>query len=295
MKNLLLVFAVLFILFSIIVIAQNETNVTDSSGNVTAPASNVSAQPPAVHPASNATKQPAVQKAAEPTCGNGKVDAGENCVSCAKDVRCQSGQMCNTKTGVCESQADFTTYIIIGVGIIVLAGLFVFSRKLMKKRETLQDTALKAQPMKPQIAMPPNVSQTLPSSNQQQPAALQAQKAQPANQQPPSTIQNLQTTNQSPLPAEPAPLTQGTMPSPGQMPEQKQEEKPAETQGMPATEMPDEYNEHPGETVQQRFIRQMREKGWNDEEIRMKLKESGWSETQIALEFLKAPKFVKKH
>jgi hypothetical protein len=58
--------------------------------------------------------------------------------------------------------------------------------------------------------------------------------------------------------------------------------------------MQEPVNEHPGETDSQKFIRQMREKGWNDERVRMKLKEAGWSETQIALEFLKAPKFIKK-
>ena len=83
---------------------------------------------------------------------------------------------------------------------------------------------------------------------------------------------------------------------PPEFPSSNQAEIPAQQpmdQEFPL--MPEPVNEHPGETDAQKFIRQMREKGWNDERIRMKMKEAGWSETQIALVFLRAPKFVKKY
>ncbi len=36
------------------------------------------------------------------TCPNGKVDAGETCASCPQDVKCQSGQYCNSATASCQ-------------------------------------------------------------------------------------------------------------------------------------------------------------------------------------------------
>ncbi|MFA5887529.1 MAG: hypothetical protein WC852_02365 [Candidatus Nanoarchaeia archaeon] len=94
---------------------------------------------------------------------------------------------------------------------------------------------------------------------------------------------------------QPIPVVQEPVQLPPEIPSSNEAETPVQqpmNQEFPLMQEP--VNEHPGETDSQKFIRQMREKGWTDERVRMKLKEAGWSETQIALEFLKTPKFVKK-
>ncbi len=103
-----------------------------------------------------------------------------------------------------------------------------------------------------------------------------------------------QVQQQSPVAQEQIQLPPQQMSSetPIQQPPQNVQEPQSSDKDFPL--MAEPVNEHPGETDSQKFIRQMREKGWNDERVRMKLKEAGWSETQIALEFLKTPKFIKK-
>lgn len=293
MKKLLVTAVCIFFLFSLIVFAQNETNVTAPAGNTTLPssgnvtnvgnttnvgnathvgnASNTGNATQAIHPAVPPSTPPAAsrnasQQKATP-CGNGKPDTGETCATCPKDIKCQSGQICNLETGACDTQTNFTTYIIVGVGIFVLLGLFFFAKRIMKKKE---------EPV------------------QRPPAAVQAQK--PIVQQPPLGQQQAPLAQQTP--SQPSPVAQAqiqmppSMTQPPSMQDIADEKDKGRAQGF--QEMSEVVNEHPGETMPQKFIRQMREKGWNDERIRMKLKESGWSETQIALEFLKAPKFVKK-
>lgn len=295
MKKLLVTAACIFFLLSLIVLAQNETNVTTPAGNATLPSSgnataagnttnvgnatnvgNTGNATQAIHPAAPPSTPPAAsrnasQQKATP-CGNGKPDAGENCFSCPKDVKCQSGQICNTETGACDTQTNFTTYIIVGVGIFVLLGLFFFAKRMMKKKdEPVQRPPAAVQVQKPMVQQP----------------ALGQQPQQPlaTNQQPMANTQ-------------PSPVAQAqiqmppSMTQPPSMQDIAGEKDKGRAQGF--QEMSEVVNEHPGETMPQKFIRQMREKGWNDERIRMKMKESGWSETQIALEFLKSPKFVKK-
>ena len=103
-----------------------------------------------------------------------------------------------------------------------------------------------------------------------------------------------QVQQQSPVAQEQIQLPPQQMSSetPIQQPPQNVQEPQSSDKDFPL--MAEPVNEHSGETDSQKFIRQMREKGWNDERVRMKLKEAGWSETQIALEFLKTPKFIKK-
>ncbi|HII15861.1 MAG TPA: hypothetical protein HA362_06130 [Nanoarchaeota archaeon] len=113
----------IFILISAAVYAANET-----SGNATTPASNISSQPaaPRLSLSLQKPKQPAG------LCGNGNVDPGETCFTCARDVKCKSGEMC-TGTGECKAQINYIPYILLGVGAIVLAALFFITRKLTRK------------------------------------------------------------------------------------------------------------------------------------------------------------------
>ncbi|MDD4878445.1 MAG: hypothetical protein PHO02_05420 [Candidatus Nanoarchaeia archaeon] len=287
MKKIVFISFCIFILISAFALAQNETNVSSPPNNITLPPADNSSALPAqenitIPAAGNMTEQespppslpPAVPAALptanekQTTCGNGRIDAGEDCVNCLRDV-CKKGQQCNPQTRQCETIVNYTTYIIVGIGIFVLLGLFFFAKRLMKKKE---------EPFQPR----------------QQPAAVQAPK--PVVQQPPSGQQQTPQPLAQQQPAisqQPSPAANAPVQMPPSMPETSPEQKKID-QEQGFEEMSQTIDEHPGETMPQKFIRQMREKGWNDERIRMKMKESGWSETQIALEFLKAPKFVKK-
>lgn len=231
----------------------------------------------------NATR--AAQRPAKPetTCGNGKMDPGETCLTCLNDV-CRKGEMCNEETAECESAANFTLYIIVAAGIFALFALFFVAKRLTKKpEEPLPKPQLMQQnPMPAQKAgaQQPEQKQAAEMPAMEKAAEKQGQK--PAQKPAPET------------PAEP-------VQQPVQLPPQKTDAAaggPAVT-GKPEEEKPQEdskteEDEHKGETQIQRFIRQRRESGWADEQIRQKMKETGWKDMQIALEFLKAPKFAKK-
>ncbi|MBU2638367.1 MAG: hypothetical protein KJ955_05310 [Nanoarchaeota archaeon] len=297
MKKLFIIFVCIFFLFALIAFAQNETiadaqNATGTpaqngtTGNVSAPRANTStAAPPAPR-----TAQPAVT----PNCNsNGVQDPGETCLTCPPDVRCKSGEMC-TEAGECVKQANFTIYIIVGIGIFALLALFFVAKRLtkkpeepLKKPEFMQQKPA-AQPMPLQKAEPAKqepAAQPMPAQQSQQPMQ---KPAQPAVQMPPERSEGGQRRD-SLLPTQ-KPESAATVgnaatlmgkPSAKQEPEQEKSES-------------DEPDEHKGETQIQAFIRQRREMGWADEQIRQKMKETGWKDTQIALEFLKAPKFMKK-
>ena len=53
-------------------------------------------------------------------CGDGTIDAGETCLTCALDVKCEKGYVC--ETGVCVKNKSGTTIAIFLIGIIVLIG-----------------------------------------------------------------------------------------------------------------------------------------------------------------------------
>ncbi|MDI6737331.1 MAG: hypothetical protein QME12_02325 [Nanoarchaeota archaeon] len=310
MKKIFVISVCIFFLFSLITFAQNDTNMTAPAANMTAPAnatlpsagnatnaSNAGNATMAVHPAAPPLIPPAVPRNHSqqniPDCGNGKVDAGENCFSCARDVKCLSGQQCNHETGKCDTIINFRTYIIVGIGIFVLLGLFFFAKRLMKTREKQSFSGpQKSGGFSREKEEPVQLPRQMP---QQAPAALQGQKPLGQAQQPP--LAQPSATSQQPV--QPSPVANAKIQLPpgmarsSSMPERAAEQKETDN-GQGFQEMSQAIDEHPGETMPQKFIRQMREKGWNDERIRMKMKESGWSETQIALEFLKAPKFIRK-
>lgn len=195
---------------------------------------------------------------ATPDCNrNGIQDPGETCITCPPDVRCKSGEMC-TDAGECVKQASFTIYIIVGAGVIVLLGLFFVAKRLTKKPE-----------------------QPLPK-----PLLMQQRPAQPVMQPPQKPAQLPEKpAEEKPMQNPPVQMPPRLQQTPEQKPmQQKPEEQKEET----------EEKEETNETQIQRFIRQRRETGWTDEQIRQKMKETGWKDTQIALEFLRAPKFVKK-
>lgn len=204
--------------------------------------------------AANETEENATAPDITLNCNRNSIpDPGETCLNCASDVRCKSGEMC-TEAGECVKQANFTLYIIVAVGIFALLGLFFVAKRLTKKPE---------EPLKK------------PEFLQQKPPAFQQQVQKPIQPEP---IRQQQAAQTEQVPQQ--------VQMPPQKPAQPLQEEPAQKEEAKA----DENDEQKGETRIQGFIRQRRESGWTDEQIRKKMKESGWKDTQIALEFLKAPR-----
>jgi len=78
-------------------------------------------------------------------CGNSEVEGGENCLNCALDVKCGSGEICNegvcvAKTGLGKTIAIFLIVIVILVG----GGIAVYYFMVVKKPQKPQ----KRQPFK---------------------------------------------------------------------------------------------------------------------------------------------------
>lgn len=220
----------------------NTTGASNRTLGSTANRTQSRAAPPAARTPSSTAKKDA-------PCGNGNLDAGENCFTCPKDVKCKPGAMC-TEEGLCVSQGNVWLYVGIGFGIMGLVAVFLFARRMAKRS-----------------AEPEHVSaQPIVQPAEQVPQPGQLVQAAP-------TIGNAAT----------------LMGAPSEMQANVQKEEPKEE--IPEVHMP---GVNAGETGIQAFIRQRKEKGWNDEQIRQKMKEAGWSETQIAIEFLKLPKFVRK-
>ncbi|MFH1064955.1 MAG: hypothetical protein V1734_00415 [Nanoarchaeota archaeon] len=245
---------VCIILLAAFAYAQNETE-----SNVTA--LNTSA----LNPAPTNETIPAAAPLVTPPAATPKAAVDPNCnknkiVDAGENCfNCPSDVKCQSgeqclDTGVCKANINYTTYIILGIGAFLFIGVIIFARRFVFKKPKEEP-----KPIQQQVQQPVQQSNVAQEPVQMPPEVPSSVPAEIPVQQPPQAVQEpQQPMNQEfPLMAEPV-------------------------------------NEHPGETDAQKFIRQMREKGWNDERIRMKLKEAGWSETQIALAFLKAPKFVKK-
>lgn len=64
------------------------------------------------------------------SCGNGAIDAGENCANCPQDVVCASGEECIE--GKCEPVT--TNILLIGAVIVVIIFLFIISRISRRKK-----------------------------------------------------------------------------------------------------------------------------------------------------------------
>ncbi len=104
--------------------ALNATDAENATSGSTANQTNPLAAPPAVSPSAS----PSAKK--EEPCGNGKLDTGENCFTCPKDIRCKSGAMC-TDEGLCVSQGNIWLYIGIGFGIVGLVAVFIFAKRIL--------------------------------------------------------------------------------------------------------------------------------------------------------------------
>lgn len=200
-----------------------------------------------------------------PECGNNICDTGEDCNNCEEDCGCRQGEVC-TSEGDCEKESNTLLYIVIGFLVMAVIA-FLATRIIRRKGE--------AKPEEPAL-MPKGVPPKMP---------------------PPSGIPNMPPEKPVAMPPE--------KPAAAAKPEEEKEElKPAMPPGEPVAEpaMPPEKPAEPPETVfgkekpkplfearaspVQEYIRQMREKGFSDEDIRKKLRKQGWQDYRIAMEFL---------
>lgn len=215
------------------------------------------------------------EQMAEALCGNNAIDPGETCISCPQDVRCQSGQICNPDTEMCESQSDFTLYIVLGFLFIAILGFVIF--RAIRKKKSKQEEKPVAQPQMQAKPSPAQGSiQADAQKNKSEPE--QAQKQGSVPQEGANNGQATQKDMKGQQPAQKAAENQNKAQQP------KQEAKKEEVQMPPETKNIQKGNDKDSKI--QAYIEQMRSKGVDDEKIRQKLRNEGWNDNKIAIAFL---------
>ncbi len=76
-----------------------------------------------------------------PKCGNGAVDAGEDCKSCSLDVTCQEGEMCVNRLCTKQEKKSNTRSIIIIIAIVIAISVIAAFWYFKRKKEELFGTA----------------------------------------------------------------------------------------------------------------------------------------------------------